>query len=962
EAIESYESAVQADPAVDVRGFLPAAANLDDSGIALELFCVDLNYRFGRADCRSLDDYRRDFPEWLSRNETFSELAKEEYRLRLSRDEQVTPAEYARRYGLDTRTWPATEPTETTHSTVAEGSRLLGLQSELQRLTDAITELPAIGDEVADCEILDTLGSGAFGVVYLARQMDLAARHVVLKVTASRNHEPAQLARLQHTNIVPIYSVHCDDLWQTICMPYFGRTTLEEVLRGRSDLPTTFTSRSANSPQMTHHSSGAASSHPLPEAVVLAIAQQLAAALQHGHERGIIHRDLKPANILLSDDGVAMLLDYNLSASSISGGQICWQVGGTLPYMAPEHLESIRSGDAVGPTADVYSLGVVCYQMLTGQLPFPARRGPFDETLAQCLDDRRRLRPTITDQHPNVSSALESIVQRMLAPEIGDRYATMAEVLEDLSRQAANRPLRFAPNVFWRERVAKWARRHPRLSSAFTVAAIASALLLMLAIALVANQRRVAQQNAVAAARDLRDALPTIRVALSLPGEDATTRQTGRDLAQQFLAHHTDETASQSLRTASLTGLSMAEANELKANLAECATLLQATNEAVRNASAQEESNKLGERLLAALMADAPVRALAERRINAVQALQRQDYSIAAAELESLRDENPHDISLWLLLGNAYAGQQQWSDAESCYTVCITHWPTSHVGYFYRGLARLDQKNYAGARDDFSAVLERRNNLSAALINRAVANRQLQAWPEALTDLNAAIALDDSQPRLYLMRSEILGRLRRGAEARQDRATALKMTPRDARNWVELGLAQLPADPAAAQQAFERARELDPSSWEAARNLALVHAEIQHEPTQAIAILDQLIGTAGARCADYVSRAVLRARLGERDMALADAAQAGKLSPTDKEVFQLACVYALTSKQVPDDIVTAVALIDEALTRNPAWLNIARRDPDLKALQGSPDFQQVLQHAEQRAKLRKSSDNLLSPQ
>ena len=172
-----------------------------------------------------------------------------------------------------------------------------------------------------------------------------------MKITTVSPVEAAFLSKLQHTNIVPIYSLHKALGLQAICMPFYGRYTLAHRL-----------------------SAGAESAASIDEARAVEITLQIAHGLAHAHERGIVHRDLKPANVLLADDGTAMILDFNLSDDVIAGGKSCLMVGGTLPYLAPEHLAAIRAGHRVGKQADIFSLGTMLYQMLCRKLPFPPRR------------------------------------------------------------------------------------------------------------------------------------------------------------------------------------------------------------------------------------------------------------------------------------------------------------------------------------------------------------------------------------------------------------------------------------------------------------------------------------------------------------------------------------------------------------------------------------------------------------
>ncbi len=279
--------------------------------------------------------------------------------------------------------------------------------ARLAKLTEGLTPFPEVGQEFLGFRLVAELGRGAFGRVYLARQGDLADRPVALKVSTGCFAESQKLARLQHTHIVPVYSFHRAGSLQAVVMPYFGPTTLADVLEDlghRDTLPasgkglvSTLHSRRTRSgvvavvrpPSAPVAPSARIEGRTAPSADVPAtlttlrmleglsyveaalwIGARLAEGLAHAHERGVLHRDLKPANVLLTDEGQPMLLDFNLAEDVKAPGE-AGRVGGTLPYMAPEHLAAYQGRPVdVDARSDIYALGVILYELLTGRHPF----------------------------------------------------------------------------------------------------------------------------------------------------------------------------------------------------------------------------------------------------------------------------------------------------------------------------------------------------------------------------------------------------------------------------------------------------------------------------------------------------------------------------------------------------------------------------------------------------------------
>ena len=147
--------------------------------------------------------------------------------------------------------------------------------------------------------------------------------------------------------------------------------------------------------------------------------------------------------------------------------------------MGPEHIEAYRTGEGrLDERSDLFSLGVILFELLTGRHPFPIHKRATPESISTMVADRRRPSPSLRPYNPAVSPAVEAIVQKCLAPEPDARYQTADELREDIDRHLAHLPLRHANNPSQRERIAKWIKRHPRLASSTTVAAVAALLLI----------------------------------------------------------------------------------------------------------------------------------------------------------------------------------------------------------------------------------------------------------------------------------------------------------------------------------------------------------------------------------------------------------------------------------------------------------------------------------------------------
>ena len=452
-----------------------------------------------------------------------------------------------------------------------------------ERLARAVTGFPVLGSVFLGFRLESELGRGAFGRVYLARQGDLANRPVALKVSADVIGETHALAQLRHTNIVPIYSVHRSGPLQAVCMPFLGSGTFADVLRelkqsprlpdsGAALLSSRHRQSSARGPRAEGSlgSTGAAQEGrsassaevtlvavPKPSEIrataqlesigglgyveaVLWLVARLADGLAHAHERGILHRDLKPANILLGDDGEPLLLDFNLAADTkLRSHASAALIGGTLPYMAPEHLECLKDGTRLPDArSDIYSLGVILFELLTGQHPFTIHTGPVREILPRMIADRVGLQPSLQPRNARVSPAVESIVRHCLHPDPAHRYRSAHELHEDLHRQLENLPLKHAPEPSLRERFRKWTRRHRRLASMTTLALIALSPLAAVTVGSLVRQRHLARLEAADLSHRLAADVRQAEVLLGDREAPHGQSEEGMALCQRIFAHY----------------------------------------------------------------------------------------------------------------------------------------------------------------------------------------------------------------------------------------------------------------------------------------------------------------------------------------------------------------------------------------------------------------------------------------
>src|SRR6188768_2051917 len=326
-------------------------------------------------------------------------------------------------------------------STIENAKTVASLPLRAGAVSDDV--IPTVEGYTIDKE----LGRGGMGVVYKAVQVKLG-RTVALKMILAAHaqgeerdrfaSEAEAVARFQHPNIVQIFEVGEAEGRPYLSLEYVEGGSLEDKLDGK----------------------------PLawkPAAELLAV---LAHTMHAAHLRGIVHRDLKPANILLNKDGTPKVTDFGIAKrlDAIKQTQT-GKILGTPSYMAPE--QALGRSDHVGPASDIYALGAILYDALTGRPPFEA-----DNTLDTLMQAvvRDPIPPRVLQ--PNVPRDLDIICLKCLEKKPEKRYASAKDLAEDLERLLKNEPIHARPISTW-ERGERWAKRHPAWATLLGVSVLA---------------------------------------------------------------------------------------------------------------------------------------------------------------------------------------------------------------------------------------------------------------------------------------------------------------------------------------------------------------------------------------------------------------------------------------------------------------------------------------------------------
>ncbi len=438
---------------------------------ARELVRLDLAERWQRGLGRRLEEYLVEFPE-LAGNVT-PELLAAEFRARKRAGDAVSPTEYLLRF-------PDQWSLLADHLQVDPSGQTTRPMESFSTVRTA--GHPQSGEVIDDFELLLCVGSGTFASVFLARQRSMQ-RLVAVKVSADEGTEPQTLAQLDHDNIIRVYDQRlvADRGLRLLYMQYASGGNLAEVIEVLQSIPLSDWSGRTFLRAIDRHLENKGESPPSESALRRQLAErrwpqlvcwigiQLAGALDYAHRRNVLHRDLKPANVLLTAEGLPKLADFNISfAAQLEGAAPEHQFGGSVAYMSPEQLEACnprhsRAAGSLDGRSDLYSLGVVLWELLTGIRPFDDPEGDARwGTRLEHMTAQRHGGPNYAIIAPLVTTdapGLDDVLRRCLAPQLADRFPTgraLAFALESCLQPELHRLLA-GPQHGWKQ----FARRAP---------------------------------------------------------------------------------------------------------------------------------------------------------------------------------------------------------------------------------------------------------------------------------------------------------------------------------------------------------------------------------------------------------------------------------------------------------------------------------------------------------------------
>jgi serine/threonine-protein kinase len=587
--------------------------------------------------------------------------------------------------------------------------------------------------------------------------------------------EAEAVARLQHPNVVQIYEVGEHDGRIFLALEYVAGGDLLDKIDGT----------------------------PQPEREAAQLVEALARAVHYTHCHGILHRDLKPHNVLLTTDGTPKITDFGLSklvdADSNAGLTQSESLIGTPCYMAPE--QAAGATKQLGVPADVYSLGAILYEMLTGRPPFQGG------TVLSVLDQVRNREPTPPRRlRDRVSPDLETICLRCLEKQPGNRYPSAEALADDLRRFLDGRPVQSRPVPTW-ERLWRSARRHPaRVTGVLGAVALVGLLLTawsyFWASARLAGHEREAKHRQFVERRDaalLYGLLAPDEGALFLGTEVDANLKTAEKAAREALALAGLE--GDAATVSPTLGVLPVRQEEVTEDCYALLLVLASIREKQAGDEKDEHSLKDALRLLdRARQLRLQTRAYHVRRATILERWGRHDEAkvdrerAVAVPVEGALDH--------FLVGEERYRRGDWDGAANSFGRALTERPGHFWSQFFLAVCQLKARRWDAAKAGLNACLARQPEFVWAYLFRSFADEQLKAPAEAVSDFQRALQLrpgGDARYVLHLARGIFHFNQKELGQAADDFRMAMTLKPDQYNAYLNLAQVYL------AQKRFDEA-------------------------------------------------------------------------------------------------------------------------------------------------------------
>jgi eukaryotic-like serine/threonine-protein kinase len=723
------------------------------------------------------------------------------------------------------------------------------------------------------------------------------------------------------------------------------------------------------------------------------IVAQLAEGLAHAHDRGLLHRDLKPSNILLAADGTPMLLDFNLAVESPEGSPQSEidraLVGGTLPYMSPEHIDAFNPrgqtpADAVDERSDIYALGLIFFELLAGAPPFPdpPAGAPMLEILDLMIACRRRP-PSLRARCPQVPWSLDALAAKCLAFDPARRYTRAADLAEDLRRFLNHLPMKHGREPSIRERMGKWARRHPGLCGSTSIALLAILLIGLLGGAVTLVYDKMQDLSGRVRYRVFDRNFTQIQFLLNTADKSDEHLLKGLEAAKQTIAAVDDMVGSPARRDGWVQRLTPQEGQRLREQFIELMMLEARARVLLANRQGErEERHRAIEWAIARLdraeqidhaapsalftdraryHAELDHHELAERdreRARRIVPSTCHDLTLLATSRVSvddylgaeraLREALSLDVTsfwAWFVLGHCHYAQARFLESAGDFAACAARGPGFAWVHFNRGLALARAGRPLDARYAYDRALDLDPTFSEALVNRGMVELELNQLTNAQADLRKAIELGRDDVVALTSLGETLARMDRRDDAERCFAGLLARNPRSLVARVARGFTRIAADPAGARSDLRLALDQEPRHAHAHYGMALVLRGT--EPRKALQHLDDALQSDSNLIDAVQLRALVRARLALR--ATLDDVERLVQSPTPYHLYNAACALAVYSEKAkePQFAARALDVLARALDAG-VPPSEAAADPDLASLRRSTRFEQIVKRRPNR--------------